>query len=171
MAYPPEREDRPPEAERSDMSRFWKITLVLPLLLIFAGGCSTFDGINPFADARPLDPKKFRFADLPVPSGLSLDHSDSFIFETPGTRAGTLVYTGFRNYASTVRFYRDKMPEHGWRLVSSIEKGEASMTFEKPGWSAAIFIRTAYLRTRVSINIGPRGKSIVEEDIPSRRRN
>ena len=153
------------------MRRLKHWTIVLPLLFVFAGGCSTLNSVNPFAGKAPIAFKKFRFDDLPVPSGLSLVPDESFIFETPGTRAGTLVYTGFNKYESTVTFYREKMPDHGWKLVNSIEKGEASMTFEKPGWSTSIFIRTSYFRTRVSINIGPRGNSLVEEDIPSRRRN
>lgn len=152
------------------MRRIKKWITLLPLVLImFAGGCSTFDGLNPFADQQPLDPKKFRFADLPVPNGLSLSTADSFIFETPGTRAGTLVYTGFKNYHDTVAFYRERMSEHGWKLINSIEKGEAALTFEKPGWTATIFVRSILLRTRVTINLGPKGKSIVEEDIPPRK--
>jgi hypothetical protein len=145
------------------------ITLLPLVLLVLAGGCSMFDGINPFADQKPLDPKKFRFADLPVPRGLSLSDSDSFIFETPGTRTGTLVYTGFKNYNDTVTFYRERMPEHGWKLINSIERGEAALTFEKPGWTVTVFVRSAMLRTRVTINLGPRGKYIVEEDIPRRK--
>ena len=145
------------------------ITLLPLVLLILASGCSTFNSVNPFSDQKPLDPKKFRFADLPVPNGLSLSASDSFIFETPGTRAGTLVYTGFKNYHDTVAFYRERMPEHGWKLINSIERGEASLTFEKPGWTATIFVRSVLLRTRAKINLGPKGKSMVEEDLPPRK--
>jgi hypothetical protein len=94
---------------------------------------------------------------------------DSFILETPDTHAGQLVYTGFTNYQSVVRFYRQRMPNHGWQLLSSIERGEAALTYEKPGWTAVVFVRTSYFRTRVSINIGPKGAN-VEQDIPPDKR-
>jgi hypothetical protein len=151
------------------MRRLKRWTTLLPLaLLVFAGGCSVIDQVNPFSDSNPPKSESFRFPDLPVPSGLSLNSDESFIFETPGTRAGTLVYTGFKKYETTVNFYRERMPVHGWKLINSIEKGESSMTFEKPGWSATIFIRTSYFRTRVSINIGPRGGSTEGDNIPIR---
>ena len=160
---------RPPKVEPPGMRRLIRWTTLLPLaLLVFAGGCSVLDQVNPFSDTKIHKLENFRFPDLPVPSGLSLASSESFIFETPGTRAGTLVYTGFKNYETTVNFYREKMPNHGWKLINSIEKGEAAMTFEKPGWSAAIFIRTSFFRTRVSINLGPRGQSVRGDDIPMR---
>ncbi len=162
---------RPPEVEHPIMRRSTSLIIALPLLLSFLiGGCSTLNKVNPFASKKAPPLKNHRFSDLPVPRGLTLDPEDSFIFESPGTRAGTLVYSGFKKYADAVSFYRQKMPEHGWKLVNSIERDEASLTFEKPGWSAAIFIRALYFgRSKVSINLGPRGKSLVEENIPPRR--
>ena len=79
------------------------------------------------------------------------------------------MYSGYVKFPSVVRFYRQKMPNHGWRLLSSIERGEAALTYEKPGWSAVVFIRTSYFSTRVSINIGPKGEN-VEENIPPKER-
>ena len=157
------------------MRRFNRLTAVVFLLLfIFAGGCAKLKSINPLANkkrAAPTPQKNYRFADLPVPARLTLDADASFILETPGTRAGQLVYTGGNDYKATVTFYRNRMPNHGWKLISSVERGETSMTFEKPGWLVTIFIRTSALgRTRVSINLGPRGTKSVDENIPARKK-
>jgi len=161
----------PPEVEHPRMRQFDRLTAIaLLLLFISASGCSVVRRINPFANKkRATAPKKnYRFDDLPVPSGLSLSEDESFILETPGTRAGQLIYTGGREYKSTVNFFRTRMPNHGWKLISSVERGETSMTFEKPGWLATIFIRKATLGTRVSINLGPMGTKRVDEKIPAR---
>lgn len=157
------------------MRRFNRLTAVVFLLLfISAGGCAKLKIPNPFASktrTAPNPQKNYRFADLPVPAGLTLDADASFILETPGTRAGQLIYTGSKDYKTTVNFYRNRMPNHGWKLISSVERGETSMTFEKPGWLVTIFIRTSALgRTRVSINLGPRGTKRVDENIPARKK-
>ena len=140
------------------------IPVVLSLLLV---GCSTFNMGNSFSSAQSGNAKSFRFPDLPVPAGMTMVPEDSFILETPDTHAGQLVYTGMTNFQSVVRFYRQKMPNHGWQLLSSIERGEAALTYEKPGWTAVVFVRTSYFRTRVSINIGPKGAN-VEQNISSK---
>lgn len=149
-----------------------RLRLAIPLLITMVlGGCTTIDNMNSFSSLQPANSENFRFPDVPVPAGLSMVREDSFILETPDTHAGQLVYAGFANYQSVVRFYRERMPNHGWQLLSSIERGEAALIYEKPGWSATIFIRTSYFRTRVSINIGPKGeKSLVEQDIPPRKK-
>ena len=138
------------------------------LVTLLLSGCSNLDTTSSYPNAQSGSVKTYRFPDVPVPAGLSIVSGESFILETPDTHAGQLVYTGFANFQSVVRFYRQKMPNHGWNLLSSIERGEAALTYEKPGWSAVIFIRTSYFQTRVSINIGPKGAN-VEQDIPQKR--
>ncbi len=140
------------------------------VLALAAAGCATVDESGPAAGTQRAaeEAKRYRFADLPVPGGLSLDLEKSFVFESPGTRAGYLVYSGLQNYENIVRFYRERMSEHGWKLVASFERSETSMTFEKPGWVAGIVIRPQTLTTRVEIHIGPRATPIVERDVPRR---
>lgn len=138
------------------------------LVTLVLSGCASFDTTSSLPNVRPGSAKTYRFPDVPVPAGLSMASGESFILETPDTHAGQLVYTGFANFQSVVQFYRQNMPNHGWKLLSSIERGEAALTYEKPGWSAVVFIRTSYFQTRVSINIGPKGTN-VEQDIPEKR--
>ncbi|MEE9274398.1 MAG: hypothetical protein V3V62_03700 [bacterium] len=149
----------------------FRIALSLAALLLL-GGCFRLPKSLRFPSStkkKVADPRKYRFPDLPVPAGLDLSVEDSFIFEAPGTRAGHLVYRGGRKYEAVVRFYREKMPEHGWRLVSSFERGQATLTFEKPGWVISIIVSSKVLGSQVDINIGPKAKGFVEKDIPKRR--
>lgn len=150
---------------------------IILITVLFLSGCSTLRSITSSSPSSssgsrqtPSDVRKYRFPDLPVPNGLSLDAGKSFIFESPGTRAGHLVYSGFRNYGAVVKFYREKMLEHGWRLVSSFERGQATMVFEKPGWVSNIVVRTNPISTIVEIDIGPREKRFVEQNIPAKKR-
>ncbi len=141
------------------------LALALP-----AAGCARLRSPASGPAAEQREAKNFRFPDLPIPVGLSLDLPKSFIFESPGTRAGHLVYTGYRKYENVVGFYREKMPDHGWKLVSSFERGQASLTFEKPGWISTVMVRRRAFGSVVEINIGPRVKDFVEQDIPPKRR-
>ena len=112
------------------MSRRATLRIALSLAaLLLLGGCFRLPKSLRFPSStkkKVADPRKYRFPDLPVPGGLELSVEDSFIFEAPGTRAGNLVYRGERKYESVVRFFREKMPEHGWKLVSSFERSVRS---------------------------------------------
>jgi len=122
---------------------FWR-GLFYPLAVVLVlGGCTTYEFTNTFSSpARSTGAKNYRFSDIPIPAGMSLVSNDSFILETPDTRAGQLVYSGYVKFPSVVRFYRQKMPNHGWRLLSSIERGEAALTYEKPGCRSSDPIRS-----------------------------
>ncbi|MFQ5896520.1 MAG: hypothetical protein ACE5JJ_12020 [Nitrospinota bacterium] len=113
-------------------------------------GCAT--GLGKKARKPPPD---YRFADLPTPASLKLNSNDSFIFENASVRAGYLVYTGREGYRYVIRFFRENMPQHGWRLVSSFERGVTTLIYEKPGWSSQIIVRPGTLGTRVEIQVGP----------------
>lgn len=171
FSQPPGRHIRLNWSE-SMMWRFLRSGLILPLLItMVAGGCATGNGINTYSSSNESGAQNLRFPDIPVPAGFSLVPADSFILETPDTRAGQLVYAGYTDFQNVVRFYRKHMPNHGWQLLSSIERGEAALNYEKPGWSAVVFIRTSYFKTRVSINIGPKGGTArVEEDLPAKQK-
>ncbi|MFQ6111942.1 MAG: hypothetical protein ACE5LX_07940 [Nitrospinota bacterium] len=71
-------------------------------------------------------------------------------------RAGILVYKGSASYESVVQFFKDQMPKYGWNLVNSFERGEATLFYEKPGWSCVIMVARRTLETTAEIRIGPK---------------
>lgn len=157
---------------RSVPSKWLAALLVLAL---GGAGCAALESPSASAtgDAPPGSQAQnaghYRFNDLPVPQGYTLVTDQSFVFESPGMRAGHLVYTGGGKNQDIVRFFRNSLPQQGWSLVSSFERGESLMTFEKPGWVAGVLIRPGTFDTRIEINIGPRAQPLVEQDIRKRK--
>ncbi len=131
----------------------WLLLLVAVLGATLAAGCTYF---RPKRTSAIAQQPNYRFEDLPTPEKLSLDPDESFIFESPSVRAGILVYKGSLGYEPTVQFFRDEMPKYGWSLINSFERGETSLTYEKPGWSCIIVVSRFALETRAEIRIGPK---------------
>ncbi len=132
-------------------SRIPFLTFVATALMV--AGCTTAK--VPKGNV-PLAPQ-YRFEDVPVHPKLTIDASESFIFETQSLKAGILVYHGNESVNEVAEFFKTEMPQHAWRLVNAIEaKGTVLMSFEKEGWSALMRVNRETLETTVEITIGPR---------------
>ena len=98
----------------------------------------------------------YRFEDLPVPATMNLIRADSYLFESGASRAGILVYEGKEDPADLVKYYRENMPQHNWKLTSVFEHEEANLVFRKPGWNCNItIVKKAMQPTRLTILLGP----------------
>ncbi|MFH0871737.1 MAG: hypothetical protein V1878_04495 [bacterium] len=101
-------------------------------------------------------PPAYRFEDLPVPATMNLVRGESYIFEAGGVRAAIMIYEGKDDPADLVKYYRENMPQHNWKLVSVFEHEEANLTFQKPGWNCTLsIVKRAMQTTRLIILIGP----------------
>ncbi|MDH7500936.1 MAG: hypothetical protein QHH30_11210 [candidate division NC10 bacterium] len=142
------------------MRKYMAITMLCALSLSL-WGCmqKTYTAAPPEgAEPTPLPPA-YRFEDLPVPATMSLVRAESYIFEAGTLRAAIMVYEGKDDPSELVKYYRDNMPQHQWKLVSVFESQEARLTFRKPGWSCSISIaKKAMQPTRLVILIGPEGE-------------
>ncbi len=136
------------------LKTFWPWLLIAMLGPALAAGCTYFPGKRtPRAIAQEPN---YRFEDLPTPEKLTLDARESFIFESPSVRAGILVYKGSASYESVIQFFKNEMPKYGWKLVNSFERGDATLFFEKPGWSCIVLVGRFALETTAEIRIGPK---------------
>ena len=125
------------------------------LLILFLSGCAHVDTGRLEETGNNSSPKetiKFRFEDVPVPSSMTLDEDKSFIFETKFIRAGILVYRGDFITSELISFFKKRMPEYQWELISSFEHRDTLMTFLKDGWSCVIHI---FPKGKVTIRVGP----------------
>jgi hypothetical protein len=134
------------------------VATMLLMVGISISGCMqkavTPEAAGPTEAAPPA--AAYRFEDLPVPATMNLMRSDSYIFEAGGFRAGILVYEGKDDPADLVKYYRENMPQHNWKLVSVFEHEEANMVFQKPGWSCNItIVKKAMQSTRLTVLLGP----------------
>jgi hypothetical protein len=100
----------------------------------------------------------FRFDDIPIPPGMTLNRKESFIYETGAIKTGLLVYEGQGEMGKLVGFFKEQMPKFQWRLMSNFELHNIMLTFIKEGWSSNIYILPTESETkRIEIRTGPIG--------------
>jgi len=106
---------------------------------------------------KPI-PTSYRFEDIPLPSGMSLNRRESFIYETKATKAGLLVYEGRTEMEKLANFFKQQMPNHQWRMVSNFELHNVMLIFIKEGWCSVIYIVPQPQEEevkRIEIRVGP----------------
>ncbi len=98
----------------------------------------------------------YRFEDIPLPSGMTLNRKESFVYETKMTKAGLLVYEGKGDMEKLANFFKEKMPNYQWRLVSNFELHNVMLVFTKEGWASVIYILSQGDEVkRIEIRVGP----------------
>lgn len=105
---------------------------------------------------RPI-PTSYRFEDIPLPSGMTLNRKESFVYETKATKAGLLVYEGKGQMERLANFFKQQMPNYQWRMVSNFELNNVMLIFIKEGWSSVIYITPQQEdeTKRIEIRVGP----------------
>jgi hypothetical protein len=107
-------------------------------------------------EAKAPIPSSYRFEDIPLPPGMTLNRKESFVYETKNTRTGLLIYEGKGEIEQLARFFKEQMPKHQWRLVSNFELQNVMLTFIKEGWSSVIYIVPQDGENkRIEIRVGP----------------
>ncbi|MFO7802243.1 MAG: hypothetical protein R6V55_08125 [Desulfovermiculus sp.] len=140
------------------------ICLAASVLLALTAGCSTFSSSQSDAvDIATVDTNStlsqaspaYDFEDIGVPSEMSLQNDESFIMQTPQVKAGTLVYTGWVDPLSLFDYYRDSMPQEGWKPLSYFKYGHFLFVFQKPDKVCVIRINKGRFSTRLEISVSP----------------
>lgn len=138
----------------------WKITCCILILVFGFYGCtdlfsSRTIGENESKVQQPVL-SSYRFEDIPLPPGMTLNRKESFIYETGTTRAGLLVYEGKGEIETLTNFFKQQMPNYQWRLVSSFEFHNVMLTFIKEGWGSVLSIIPGEGEMkRLEIRVGP----------------
>jgi hypothetical protein len=138
----------------------WKIVCCFFILVFWLFGCADLFSLRTVREREPeaqlTIPSSYRFEDIPLPPGMTLDRKESFIYETKTTKAGLLIYGGQGEMEKLVNFFKQKMPNYQWRLVSSFELQNVMLIFIKEGWSCVIYLIPQGDETkRVEIRVGP----------------
>jgi hypothetical protein len=135
-------------------------TGVVLILIIGLYGCADLFSSRTVrereAEVRQPIPTSYRFEDIPLPPGMTLNRKESFIYETRTTKAGLLIYEGKGEMEKLANFFKQQMPNYQWRLVSNFELHNVMLTFIKEGWSSVIYIIPQQDETkRLEIRVGP----------------
>ncbi len=103
---------------------------------------------------------KYYFDDVRVPEELNYNANRSFIYETPGFKAGILVFSKWRlDVDSLIEYFKYNMEKDNWKLVNSFRGKESILNFTKPDKSCVIKIVEKWCGTTVAeIRVGPLGE-------------
>jgi hypothetical protein len=99
----------------------------------------------------------YYFGDVLVPKELKFKPNKSFIYETPRSKTGVMVFTKWwLDAGSLVDFFNYHMEKDNWKLVNSFRGKESVLNFSKPDKSCAIKISEKWSgTTEVEIRVGP----------------
>jgi hypothetical protein len=112
------------------------------LVLALTAGCAT-------TASRPT---RSEFEDIPVPTGLTYQPSESTIIESPTVKAARLVYRGRLEVASLSDAMRTTLEANGWRHVGSTSAdNDITQVYEKPGSSLEVRLIDGWWFTYVEL--------------------
>lgn len=117
------------------MKNMVKILLICLAMPLFSG-CFLLRLFGfPVGDKVPYNPKatsgdvavkrNAQFPDIPVPLGFNHRQDKIFSFQGEGFRIGNFIYEGVWSFRLTKEFYRQQMPESGWKLIEIAEGDNA----------------------------------------------
>jgi len=146
--------------ERKGSQRAFWAAMVFVLLFVGVYGCKDFLSYRATQEREPEVKQpiltSYRFEDIPLPPGMTLNRKESFLYETRTTKAGLLIYEGRGEMEKLSSFFKQQMPKYQWRLTSNFELQNVMLTFMKEGWISIIYIVSQEGETkRIEIRAGP----------------
>jgi hypothetical protein len=100
---------------------------------------------------EPETARYYDFEDVPVPAEMRLETERSFVFQTTEFAAGLLAFSGRVDLDSLIRFFRVKLPDDGWRFLSSIKSPKTILFFQKENRLCIITIISTAFTTDAEI--------------------
>ena len=135
------------------------------LIFIFITGCTAGSlsgrAIHPTESKLAEEIKEpaislyYDFQDVPVPTELEIKREKSFAFQTTEFTIGLLTFYGNVEADSLISFYNNKMPEDGWRFLSSFKSPKNIMFFLKENRFCIITITSKTFTTELEILVTP----------------
>ena len=138
---------------------FWA-GMVIVLLILGVFGCKNLFPYRTLRDREPEGKQRigtsYRFEDIPLEPGMTLNQKESFIYEARTIKTGVLIYEGRGEMEKFSSFFKQQMPKYQWKLVSNFEIHNVMLTFIKEGWISIITILPQEGETkRIEIRVGP----------------
>jgi len=141
------------------LERAFRVALIL-IILLGACGCGDLSSSRTVrekeSEPQQIAATSYRFDDIPIPPDMTLNRKDSFVYETGRIKTGLVVYETKGEMAQLTRFFKQKMPQYQWRLMSNFELNNAMLIFIKERMTAVIYILPREDDSkRVEIRVGP----------------
>jgi hypothetical protein len=97
----------------------------------------------------------YDFDDILVPSELSLDKKNSFVYASGRSKVGILIFEGRVEPSSLANFFQSNMQKDGWTLISSLKYRQYLLTFLKEDRACVISITEKSFTTTAEVRVGP----------------
>jgi hypothetical protein len=103
--------------------------------------------------------KYYFFDDVLIPKELNYHPDESFVYETPQFKAGSMVFSKWwLDSANVADFFAYYMEKDNWKMLNSFRGKESVLNFSKPDKTCTIKIREKWNGTTlVEIQVGPLG--------------
>ncbi len=100
--------------------------------------------------------KYYYFDDVLIPKELNYKADESFVYETPQVKTGSMVFKQWRvDSGSLVDFFLYHMQKDNWKLVNTFKGKESILNFSKPDNTCTIkIVDKWYGTTVVEVRIG-----------------
>jgi len=92
---------------------------------------------------------------IPIYPGFSYQENKSFVYESNQVKAGVLVFSGKATMSQLVEFYRSKMPEYGWKMVSFFQHDQDSfLNYDAPDRTCQLTLHAGEFSSTITIRTG-----------------
>jgi len=97
----------------------------------------------------------YDFADILIPSELTIDKKHSFVYSTSQLKVGILTFKGRVESDSLAAFFHNNMLKDGWRVICTLKYGETMIVFRKEDVACVITINENLFITVLEVRVGP----------------
>ncbi len=127
------------------------------------GGGAKGDGAG-----RPVARPAFsRYSDIPMSGDAEIDVDKTLVFGGGEDWIGQLVLNSSFGAFDMFDFFKQKMPEFGWREITSVRSATSVLTYSRQSRIATIQIRGKSLGGSVStITVSPRRQGVTPAGVP-----
>jgi hypothetical protein len=135
------------------------VCLLLALLGLAWMGCSTLKE-KPRESTKTQDVgagKYYSFDDILIPRELNYAQNESFVYESPQLKTGSMTFKKWRvDIGSLVDYFQDHMEKDHWKPINRFQGKETVLNFTKPDKTCTIKITERwYGTTVVEVRVGP----------------
>jgi len=136
--------------------RSLKVFVASVLMVVLIVGCASLSSNNGTSEVKKKVNVVQRLANnIPLYPKFKYMPDKSFFFESNGVKAGVMVFQGKAKVGNVVNFYKEKMPNYGWTLVSVYQYGnQALLDFTAPEKTCQISVEENPFTTILTIRTG-----------------
>jgi len=139
------------------MPRRFAVVFSLLFLTSTLLACATTQKKEESSSASELKPRAgyYDFEDILIPSELTLQKKDSFVYTASRMKVGLLSFKGRVEPDSLAAFFQNNMQKDGWRLISTLKFRQTMLVFLKDERACVITIREKIFTTYLEVWVGP----------------